>query len=73
MTYLRNLFDLLLAHWLLRNLRREVRGMYKHRHHQTLIDSELGYGCYACRNIFRKENTIHALQAHVAELERMLK
>ena len=64
MTYLRNLLDLLLAHWLLRNLRRETRAMSLQLVKTGFLDTEL---------FIRKENTIRLLEARVAELEKLLK
>lgn len=65
--YLRNLLDLILAHWLLRNLRRELERapfVYDHPGNGLMPDM-----CARCKCIY----TIRALEAHIADLERMLK
>lgn len=65
MTYLHNLLDLILAHWLLRNLRRELsKAGHDHELHEALDPQ-----CPFCRKL----DTVLALEAHIAELESKLK
>lgn len=74
MTYLRNLFDLFLSSWLLRNLRREVKGKKCNCCDQIhWMEKCQGAHAHLSGCVYRKLDTIRALEAHVAELERMLK